>query len=160
MADSVVSSAPKKSRRWLRRLTVGAGALLALLIVTYFVVTSAAFVKGAADAEGLAVLAMARQMLAGERVGAVPPEAGQPPIVIDFRVTAERLGLDRDKIRATETYLDLYRRATHREISRFFYRLRYLEVPFGELVRGPSRNSGPPRAPHAMRTASPLPDDP
>jgi hypothetical protein len=102
----------------------------------------AAFVKGAADAEGLAVLAMARQMLAGERVGAVPPEAGQPPIVIDFRVTAERLGLDLDKIRATETYLDLYRRATHREISRFFYRLRFLEVPFGELVRGPDFVTG------------------
>jgi hypothetical protein len=101
-----------------------------------------AFVKGAADAEGLAVLAMARQMLAGERVGAVPPEAGQPPIVDDFRSTAERLGLDMDKVRATETHLDLYRRVAHREISRFFYRLRFLEVPFGELVRGPDFVAG------------------
>ena len=102
----------------------------------------AAFVKGAADAEGLSVLAMARQLLAGERVGSVPPEAGQPPIVVDFRNTAERLGLDLDKIRATETYLDLYRRVAHREISRFFYRLRFLEVPFGELIRGPDFVAG------------------
>jgi hypothetical protein len=101
-----------------------------------------AFVKGAADAEGVMVLAMARQLLAGDRVGDVPPEAGQPPIVTDFRATANRLGIELDRIRAAESYLDLYRRPVHREISRFFYRLRFLAVPFGELVRGPDFVAG------------------
>jgi hypothetical protein len=100
------------------------------------------FVKGAADADGLVVLAMARQLLAGDRVGNVPEEAGQPPIVDDFRETARRLKVELDRIRATDTALDLYRRPAHREASRFFHRLKFLGVPFAELVRGPDFVSG------------------
>ena len=37
------------------------------------------FIKGADDAEGVPVLALARKLLAGDRVGNVPAEAGQPP---------------------------------------------------------------------------------
>jgi hypothetical protein len=95
------------------------------------------FVKGAADAEGTMVLAMARQLLAGDRVGNVPEEAGQPPILQDFRDTARRLKIELDRIRATDTALDLYRRPAHREASRFFHRLRFLRVPFADLMRGP-----------------------
>lgn len=100
------------------------------------------FVKGATDAEGLMVLAMARQLLAGERVGSVPEGAGQPPLVRDFRATAERLGIDIARIRAVDTHLDLYRRANHRQISRFFHRLRFLGVPFGQRIAGPDFVSG------------------
>ena len=100
------------------------------------------FVKGAADAEGMMVLAMARQLLAGDRVGNVPDEAGQPPIVTDFRETARRLKIEMDKVRATDTALDLYRRPAHREISRFFHRLRFLRIPFAELQRGPDFVTG------------------
>ena len=100
------------------------------------------FVKGSADAEGMVVLAIARQLLAGDEVGDVPEEAGQPPIVIDFRETARRLKIELDKVRATDTALDLYRRNAHREISRFFHRLRFLGVPFAELQRGPDFVSG------------------
>ena len=42
------------------------------------------FIKGADDAEGVPVLALARKRLAGDRVGNVPAEAGQPPIVARF----------------------------------------------------------------------------
>jgi uncharacterized protein involved in outer membrane biogenesis len=42
---SPVSATPKP-RRWLRRLGLGIGGLLALLVVLYFVVTSGAFFKG------------------------------------------------------------------------------------------------------------------
>ena len=45
------------------------------------------------------MLALARQLLAGERVGAVPEIAGQPPLVADFRITAERLEIELDRIR-------------------------------------------------------------
>ena len=101
-----------------------------------------AFVKGAIDAEGTMVMGIARQLLAGDRVGDVPPEAGLPPIVVDFRDTARRLKIDLDRVRAGECVLDLYRRPVHREISRFFYRLKFLGVPFGELVRGPDFVTG------------------
>ncbi len=97
----------------------------------------ACFIKGTVDIEGVLVLALARQLLAGNSVGSVPPDAGQPPIVEDFRVTARRLTLDLDRIEARETALDLYRKTRHRELSRFFYRLAFLDVPFADLVRGP-----------------------
>ena len=100
------------------------------------------YVKGAADAEGMMVLGMARQLLAGDAIGDVPEDAGQPPIVSDFRQTARRLKIDLDKIRGSDTALDLYRRPAHREMSRFFHRLRFLGVPFAELQRGPDFVTG------------------
>jgi hypothetical protein len=100
------------------------------------------FVKGADDAEGLRVLAVARKLLAGDRVGSVPAEAGQPPIVQDFRNAAARLKLKLDKLDDTETALDLYRKTSHREISRLFHRLAFMEVPFAEFVRGPDFVAG------------------
>ena len=100
------------------------------------------FVKGAIDAEGVAVLAIARKLLAGDRVGNVPLAAGQPPIVRDFRSTALELRLKLDKIDETEVALDLYRKTTHRSISRLFHRLALLEVPFAIFVRGPDFVTG------------------
>ncbi len=95
------------------------------------------FVKGSVDVEGVLVLALARQLLAGDTVGDVPADAGQPPIVEDFRATAHRLRIDLEVITARESILDLYRKTRHRALSRFFYRLRFLEIPFADLVRGP-----------------------
>lgn len=95
------------------------------------------FIKGAEDIEGVQVLALARKLLAGDRVGDVPPDAGQPPIVDDFRRNAAELKIDVDKVQARELALDLYRKTRAREISRLFHRLRFLDVPFAEWVSGP-----------------------
>ncbi len=100
------------------------------------------FIKGADDAEGIAVLAIARKRLAGDRVGNVPAEAGQPPIVQDFRNTALQLRLKLDSVEETESTLDLYRKTTHRDISRLLHRLAFLEVPFATFVRGPDFVAG------------------
>jgi len=100
------------------------------------------FIKGSDDAEGIPVLAIARKLLAGDRVGNVPAEAGQPLIVHDFRNTATLLKIKLDRLDKTEATLDLYRRAIHREISRLFHRLGFLEVPFATFVRGPDFVAG------------------
>jgi len=100
------------------------------------------FVKGSIDVEGALVLATARKLLAGDRIGEVPPEAGRPPLVRDFERTAAALKLPLDASREQESSLDLYRSATHREKSRFFYRLRLLDVPFAKWVRGPDYVAG------------------
>jgi hypothetical protein len=101
-----------------------------------------AFVKGSLDIEGVLVLAAARKLLAGERIGDVPAEAGQPPLLDDFRRTAARLRVDLDRVDAKEVALDLYRKVSHREVSRFFHRLKFLEVPFADWVKGPDFVSG------------------
>jgi hypothetical protein len=95
------------------------------------------FIKGADDAEGVPVLAIARKLLAGDRMGSVPAAAGQPPIVHDFRNTAAQLKLKLDRIEDTEVTLDLYRSKPHRAISRLLHRLNFLQVPFASFVRGP-----------------------
>jgi hypothetical protein len=95
------------------------------------------FIKGADDVEGMMVLAMARKLLAGDRVGDVPSEVGQPPIVDDFRRTAALLKIDLDKVQAREIALDLYRSDRARAVSRFFHRLRFLDVPFAQFISGP-----------------------
>lgn len=96
-----------------------------------------AFIKGSEDVEGVLILAKARKLLAGDRVGDVPPEAGLPPIVDDFRRCAGELKIDLDRTQGQTLTLDLYRKTKAREISRFFYRLKFLGVPFGEWVAGP-----------------------
>lgn len=100
------------------------------------------YIKGADDAEGVAVLAIARKLLAGARVGDVPPDAGQPPIVHDFRRQAAQLKLKLDKPDAVTVTLDLYRRTAHRALSRLFQRLTFLDVPLATLVRGPDFVAG------------------
>jgi hypothetical protein len=100
------------------------------------------FIKGADDVEGVAVLASARKHLAGERIGTVPPEAGRPPLVLDFERQLELLRLSLDAASSRETTLDLYRSAAHRGKSRFFHRLQLLGVPFGKHVRGPDYVGG------------------
>ncbi len=100
------------------------------------------YVKGAADIEGVTVLAAAHKLLAGDRVGEVAPDVGRPALVVDFDriVRAEKLSLDVD--RDHEATLDLYRSAAHRGKSRFFHRLRLLEIPFAEWLRGPDYVAG------------------
>jgi hypothetical protein len=100
------------------------------------------FIKGADDAEGVPVLAIARKHLAGDRIGAVPAEAGQPPIVHDFRSTATRLRLKLDSLDDIEVALDLYRKRAHRDVSRLFHALGFLSVPFAVFQRGPDFVAG------------------
>ena len=100
------------------------------------------FIKGADDVEGVTVLAVARKHLAGERVGEVPANAGRPILVLDFERTASALRLALETKKIAETALDLFRKAAHRARSRFFHRLRLLEIPFADWVRGPDYVSG------------------
>jgi hypothetical protein len=100
------------------------------------------FIKGSVDVEGVAVLAAARQYLAGDRVGTVPAGAGRPPLVENFEACATLHRLALREASAREATLDLYRSVAHRESSRFFRRLALLGIPFGRLVRGPDFVAG------------------
>ncbi|HLV97437.1 MAG TPA: DUF5682 family protein [Ktedonobacterales bacterium] len=100
------------------------------------------FIKGSADAEGLNILTQARVLLAGDRIGDLPPDVGVAPLVDDFRRTARNLKLDISTLAAKEAHLDLYRHVNHRAISHFFHRLAYLDVPFGERRSGPDFVAG------------------
>lgn len=95
------------------------------------------YIKGETDAEGRLILQLVQQLLAGNRIGETPPDAGTPPIVDDFRAITKRLKLPVETVDAKEMALDLYRQDRHREISRLFHRLQLLDVPFAHFIRGP-----------------------
>jgi hypothetical protein len=60
-----------------------------------------------------------------------------PPLVEDFRLTAQKLRLNiKDSVRR-KSALDLYRKTSHRQSSRFFHSLTFLEVPFAAMAAGP-----------------------
>lgn len=100
------------------------------------------FVKGEMGVEGQLVMRLARELLAGNRVGELPPGAGQPPIVDDFLREARRLRLPVDAVERKEVSLELYRSETHRATSRFLHRLDFLGAPFAKFVDGPDFVTG------------------
>ena len=95
------------------------------------------FVKGEMGAEGQVIMHLVNEVLAGNRVGQVPPAVGVPPIVHDFIREGRRLRLPVDHVESRELELDLYRNATHRQISRFCHRLELLNAPFAMFRMGP-----------------------
>ena len=100
------------------------------------------YIKGEVDVEGRMLLQLVRKVLSGDRIGRVPSRAGSPPIVVDFQREAKRLKLKLDATTNRELSLDLYRKALHREISRFFHRLDLLQIPFASFVGGPDFVNG------------------
>ncbi len=95
------------------------------------------FVKGEMGTEGQLLLRLVRQVLAGNRVGQVPPGTAVPPIVSDFQQRGPPSTLARRSVERREMVLDLYRNANHRQISRLFHRLDLLGAPFAAFVSGP-----------------------
>lgn len=100
------------------------------------------FVKGTLEVEGRSLLRLVREVLSGDRVGQVPPGTGAPPIVEDFHQEAKRLRLPMNTIESREMVLDLYRKKSHREISRLFHRLDLLNISFAYFRSGPDFVSG------------------
>src|SRR5262249_39952847 len=86
---------------------------------------------------GQLILALVREVLAGNRVGRLPPGCGVPPIVDDFHREARLMRLPVDNVERREMVLDLYRDARHRQLSRFFHRLGMLGAPFAQFSSGP-----------------------
>ncbi len=95
------------------------------------------FVKGSMDAEGAVLLGLARHTLGGTSIGEVPAEAGVPPLVENFRITAKLLRFNIDDSVRKKASFDLYRKRAHRKASRFLHCLSFLEVPFGSMIAGP-----------------------
>lgn len=94
-------------------------------------------IKGEVGSDGEAVLALARKLFTGDATGEVPPDAGVPPLVEDFRRVAESRKLPVAFGSTHAASLEIYRKETHREVSRFLHRLEFLNVPYGNRRAGP-----------------------
>ncbi|WP_431125539.1 DUF5682 family protein [Variovorax paradoxus] len=95
------------------------------------------FVKGAIDEGTRGFTADLRNFLSGTRMGDVPPSAGSPPLIEDARRLARQAGVRLDDSTARVARLDLYRKPSHRERSRFFHAMAYLDAGLGSWLAGP-----------------------
>ncbi len=102
------------------------------------------FIKGETVTDGVPLLRLVAEVLAGNRVGRVPTAAGVPPIVEDFHREARRLKLPVDSAEKKELALDLYRDARHRAVnaSSLLHRLDLLGSPFAQYEGGPDFAAG------------------
>ncbi|WP_050023119.1 DUF5682 family protein [Verrucomicrobium sp. BvORR034] len=101
-----------------------------------------AMVKGEMGADGGALMALARQIFTGRATGDVPPDAGVPPLVEDFRQTAKQARLPVEYAATEGVALEIYKKEAHRTVSRFLHQLEYLQVPFGTRKAGPDFVNG------------------
>ena len=95
------------------------------------------FVKSAIDEGTRGFTADLRRFLSGARIGDVPPSAGSPPLVEDARRRARAAGVRLDDSTPRVARLDLYRKPSHRERSRFFHAMAYLDAGVAAWVSGP-----------------------
>lgn len=95
------------------------------------------FVKGAIDEGTRGFTADLRNFLSGTGIGDVPPSAGSPPLIEDARRLARQAGVRLDDSTARVARLDLYRKPSHRERSRFFHAMAYLDAGLGSWLAGP-----------------------
>jgi hypothetical protein len=100
------------------------------------------FVKGAMDEGTRGFTADLRAFLSGTRIGDVPPSAGSPPLIEDARRLARAAGVRLDDSSARGVRLDLYRKPSHRERSRFFHAMAYLDAGLAQWVAGPDFIAG------------------
>jgi hypothetical protein len=95
------------------------------------------FVKGAMDDGTRGFTADVRAFLCGTRIGNVPPSAGSPPLIEDARRLARAAGVRLDDSTARLARLDLYRKPGHRQRSRFFHAMNYLDSGLAQWCAGP-----------------------
>ncbi|QGX39858.1 DUF5682 family protein [Permianibacter aggregans] len=100
------------------------------------------FIKGDADADGVLVHAVARQVFTGTAMGVVPPSAAVPPLVKDFGYRARLQRLKIDDALPHRCALDIYRKPAHRLTSRLLHGLSLLGVPFAVRTGGPDFVAG------------------
>ncbi|GAB3540402.1 DUF5682 family protein [Noviherbaspirillum agri] len=95
------------------------------------------FIKGAIHDGTQGLTSDLRRLLGGSRIGNIPPSAGSPPLLEDARRMASRNGVRLDDSEPRTSHLDLYRKPSHRERSRFFHLMTYLDTGLAKCQSGP-----------------------
>ncbi len=95
------------------------------------------FIKGPIDEGTRGFTADLRQLLGGTRIGDIPPSVGSPPLIEDVRRRARDAGVRLDDSTPRVARLDLYRKPSHRERSRYFYAMAYIDAGLATWLAGP-----------------------
>ncbi len=100
------------------------------------------FVKGEYNLATDEPMRLLRGEMTGRRVGELCGDAGEPPLLQDFRAQCRRFGLQTASTLESESTLSVFSKKRHRQISMFFHRLLFLQAPYARRVKGPNLQTG------------------
>lgn len=96
-----------------------------------------AFVKGDISLENTENIELMIKLLSGIANGKVSSKSVLLPVIIDFRNLCKTHRIRIDKTETTESILDIIKDKNHFEKSKFFYKMRFLDIGFCKLIKGP-----------------------
>ncbi len=94
------------------------------------------FIKGELNPATELPLDILNKLFKGDAIGDIPKNAPTPPIVQDFLSKAKRHRLRIDNSAKKEITLSVFSKTAHRDISKFFHTLNFLECGFCKQLRG------------------------
>ncbi len=97
---------------------------------------TSAFVKGEMDAEAQVSLRYLRELLTGNKIGKLCALAKVPPIVQDFKELCRQFNIKTTTLE-NEISLSIYKSKKHREQSKFFHVMKFLNTDFCHMDKGP-----------------------
>lgn len=97
---------------------------------------TSSFVKGEMDAEAQVSLKYLRELLTGNKIGKLCDSAEVPPIVQDFNELCRQFNIKTTTLE-NEVPLSIYKRKKHREQSKFFHIMKFLNTDFCFMEKGP-----------------------
>lgn len=96
-----------------------------------------AFIKGEISFENTGNIELMMKLLSGIANGKVSSKSIVPPVVLDFRNLCKTHRIRIDKTETTESILDIIKDKNHFEKSKFFHKMRFLDIGFCKLIKGP-----------------------
>lgn len=100
------------------------------------------FVKGEYTLATDEPMRLLRRQMTGRRVGELCRNAGEPPVLQDFRAQCRRFGLQNASTLETEVTLSIFSKKKHRQMSMLFHRLLFLQAPYARRIKGPNLQTG------------------
>lgn len=97
---------------------------------------TSSFVKGEMDAEAQVSLKYLRELLTGNKIGKLCASAEVPPIVQDFNELCRQFNIKTTTLE-NEVSLSIYKSKKHREQSKFFHIMKFLDTNFCFMEKGP-----------------------
>ncbi|MDS0527660.1 DUF5682 family protein [Clostridium sp. SHJSY1] len=97
---------------------------------------TSAFVKGEMDAESQVSLKYLREILTGNKIGKLCALAEVPPIVQDFNELCKKFNIKTTTLE-NGVPLSIYKSKKHREQSKFFHMMKFLDTNFCFMEKGP-----------------------
>ncbi len=94
------------------------------------------FIKGEVNAASDTPLRILSRIATGSEIGKLCETEDKPPLITDFENICSKYRLKINTILEQKIELDIFSKKNHIDISRFFYRMNFLETGFAKRIKG------------------------